>query len=413
MTNRQDLVAIVGAGPAGMMAAIATAECGAQVILLEQKERPGLKLLMTGGGHCNISNTLADEAFMEKFGREGRFMQPALAAMNSEGLCAFLASLDVPTFSPDGFHLYPRSESALQVQTALLNRCRDLKVQIETGVCVQSLQIADGHITGVETTASAIPATRVILATGGRSYPETGATGLGYQLAEQAGHTLVPTVPALVALVTAETWPGSLAGVSLPDVRIRIEQEKKKIPTSGALLFTHTGISGPAVLDISGDVAGLLQKQKTVKLRVNLVPGIDADAWNAKFNDWRQRDGPRVLKNLFPAELTHSLLDVLFRLAGISIETRCAHLKAGEQTALVEHLTALPLEIAGTEGFGRAMVTRGGVSLKQVNPHTLESKLVKGLFFAGELLDLDGPCGGYNLQWAFSSGRLVGQTATE
>ncbi len=411
MTNRHNIVAIVGAGPAGMMAAISAAERGAEVILLEQMPRPGLKLLMTGGGHCNLSNTLPDDAFMEKFGREGRFMQPALSAMNAEALCSFFAGLDVPTFSPDGFHLYPRSESALQVQTVLLNRCRELKVRLEAGSSVKSLGIADGRIVGVETTTTAIAADRVILATGGRSYPETGATGLGYKLAEQAGHSLVPTVPALVALVTAEKWPGTLAGVSLPDVQIRIEQEKKKKPTTGALLFTHKGISGPAVLDISGDVAELLQKQNSVQIKVNLIPDRHAATWNRELNDWRQLDGPRTLKNHFPAVLTNSLLDALFQLSGISVETRCAHLKAGEQTALIECLTALPLTITDTEGFDRAMVTRGGVKLKQVDPHTLESKIVKGLFFAGELLNLDGPCGGYNLQWAFSSGHLAGQSA--
>ena len=405
-------VAVVGGGPAGLMAAIAAAERGWKVVLLEQLDRPGVKLLATGGGRCNLTNTLPPDEFMRRFGRQGRFMQPALAAMDSRGLRQFLDALGVPTHAPDGVHVYPVSEKAQTVQQALRRRAAQLGVAVRLGVRVTGLWMAERSLRGVETAGGRVAAPRVVIATGGRSYPALGATGTGYDLARQAGHTIIEPTPALVPLVTRETWPRQCAGVSVSPARVWIDLAKQsRVGVTGDILFTHTGLSGPAVLDLSGDVAALLATRESVPLGVDLAPGTTVAEWSARFDRWQAAGGAKTVRTLLDRYLPKSLAAAVSAAAGIDPGVRPAGLTRPQRRALAAHLAALPLTVIGTEGWDQAMVTRGGVSLKEIDPRTLESRRVAGLYFAGEILDLDGPSGGFNLQWAFSSGHLAGESS--
>ena len=408
-------VAIVGAGPAGMMAAIAARQAGASVALCEQLDRPGVKLLATGGGRCNATNTATAEAMMAAFGRQGRFMAPALEALSSRALREFLEQLGVPTSCPDGFHVYPSSNSAQDVQHALWKRCEALGVRIILKARLKGIEIdTDGDGKRVATSEGILRAPAVILCTGGRSHPRLGATGEGLEIAAALGHTIVPTTPALAPLTTSETWPARCAGVSLGPVRMWIDLPGQvKAGWRGDLLLTHTGVSGPAVLDASAQVATLLGRHKKVPVAVDLTPGVALGQWRTRLDQWGHSEGAKMLRSLLAGHLPAALARQLCLLAGLEADARAAHVPRAARDRLALLIKALPLTVVGVEGFGRAMVTRGGVSLREVNPRTLESKKVPGLFFAGEILDLDGPSGGYNLQWAFSSGYLAGSRKPE
>jgi predicted Rossmann fold flavoprotein len=264
----------------------------------------------------------------------------------------------------------------------------------------------------VKTNHGLVAAGAVVLASGGKSYPALGATGAGYDLARSVRHTIVAPVPALVGLVTAERWPASLAGVSLSSARVWIDLPKVgKAGRTGDVLFTHGGISGPAVLDLSGEVSQLLTEHKTVPVRLEVVAARPRAAWLAELDRWDHTDGTKLVRLMLGASMPAALVQIVLKQAGVDGETRCAHLARPAREAIAAMLGGMELTVTRTEGFERAIVTRGGVSLKEVDPRTLQSRLVAGLYLAGEVLDLDGACGGYNLQWAFSSGRLAGQSA--
>ncbi|HRU05206.1 MAG TPA: NAD(P)/FAD-dependent oxidoreductase [Candidatus Brocadiia bacterium] len=411
MASRGPIV-VVGAGPAGMTAAIAASRAGARVVVCEQLSRPGRKLLATGGGRCNLTNTGSEADFVAAFGRQGRFILPALRAFGPEALRRFLRDLSVPTRVADGFHVFPVSNRAGDVLNALLGECGRLGVDVRTGARVSGVRIADGMVSGVETKGGVLAASAVVLATGGMSYPELGGTGGGYALAEQAGHRIVTPTPAAVALKTAEAWPGQCAGIVIEDARVRIALPRQRgAERRGALLFTREGVSGPAALDISGAVSELLLKRESVPLRISLAPEMSAEDWARRFAAWRQDKGGKHVANLVSERLPRRLADALCQLAGDAGGVKLAELDSARRDALARLLAETPVTITATAGFAAAIVTRGGVALKDVNPETLESRLAAGLFFAGEALDLDGPCGGYNLQWAFSSGWLAGASA--
>ncbi|MCX5647961.1 MAG: NAD(P)/FAD-dependent oxidoreductase [Planctomycetota bacterium] len=416
-------LAVVGAGPAGLLAAIAAAESrrapgtgtaravAGGVVLLEQLPRPGVKLLATGGGRCNLTSTLPPDEFPARFGRHGRFILPALAAFGPDALRRFLHFLGVPTAAPDGLHVFPVSDSAADVQRALVRRARELGVRLRLAATARALWIEGDALRGLETSRGRVAANAVILATGGKGYPDLGATGSGYALARQAGHTIVEPTPALVPLVTRETWPREIAGLALSPARARIDiPGRPRAGITGDILFTHTGLSGPAVLDLSGDVAVLLSDRAEVPLRLNLAPRTTRAEWLARLDSWPLSEGRKTLRTLLAAHFPRALADLLCRLAGLDPATRPPQVSRPARRALADLLTALPLTVTATEGWDRAMVTRGGVALKEVDPQTLASRRLPGLAFAGEILDLDAPSGGFNLQWAFSSGRLAGSS---
>jgi predicted Rossmann fold flavoprotein len=407
-------VVVIGGGPAGLMAAIAAAEAGRAVILLEQLDRPGAKLLASGGGRCNLANTLGPEEFMARFGRQGRFMQPALAALSSGDLRQFFDSLGVPTHAPDGLRIFPVSDSAADVQHALVQRAKELGVTVRTGTGAAGLWIEHGALRGIEMADGRIAAQAVVLATGGRGYPALGGAETGYALARQAGHTIIEPVPAIVPLVVREEWPRGCPGVSLPLVKIWIDLPRQsREGVAGAMIFTHTGISGPAVLDLSGDVSALLGKHKEVPVRIDLAPGTTEAVWLERFDRWQTSAGSATVRVLLGRHLPRALVAPLCLAAGVQPGIRPGQVTRPARRTLAQLLTAAPLTVVATEGWDHAMATRGGVSLKEVDPARLASKRLAGLYLAGEILDLDGPCGGFNLRWAFSSGRLAGSAAAQ
>ncbi len=410
--ERTDIV-VVGAGAAGLMAALGAAEHGRRVRVLERMPKPGLKLLATGGGRCNLTNVLPPDALMARFGRQGRFMAPALQALDNAALLAFFAKLGVPAHCADGFHWFPVAESAQAVRDALWRRCEKLGVEFQFDCRATSILSQDGAVCGVETEQGVSRAPCVILAAGGRSYAGLGSDGSGFGLAAQAGHSVKPPFPALVPLVTREIWVAECAGTTFADAEVWIDLPKRRgHRMRGAVLFTHRGVSGPAVLDLSGDVAELLESTPEVLLRVRWQLAESAADWTRRLAEWRRSHGGRLLRNLLDEKMPAGFAAALAKACGAG-EAKAANLTAEQASQLVAHLTELPLHVTATEGFGRAMVTRGGVALKEIRPETLESRIVKGLHFAGEVVDLDGPCGGYNLQWAFSSGLLAGRSAAE
>jgi predicted Rossmann fold flavoprotein len=403
------------------MAAIAAARAGRRVTVCERMPRAGAKLLASGGGRCNFTNTAPAAEFAAAFGRQGRFVLPALEAMDSPGLRRMLAELGVPSRVEDDFHVFPSSGRAGDVLAALLRECGRLGVEVRLNTPVEALLLAGGRADGVRTPRGDVPADGVVLAGGGKGYAELGGTDAGYALARQAGHQIVPPAPALVPLVTAEKWPAACSGVSVPAARVRIDSparpsgragrgDPRGAAVAGDVLFTHTGLSGPAVLDLSGTVAELLLKQPTVPIAVELLPGRTAADWRREMDDWQRSDGRKAVRSLLARYVPQRLAAAICSQAGLPEGARASDLPRPVRTALEGLLTALPLTVTATAGFARAMVTRGGVALKQVDPRTLASKLVAGLHLAGEVLDLDGPCGGYNLQWCLSSGLLAGRS---
>ncbi len=401
-------LAIVGAGPAGLMAAIVAAGAGARVVVFEQLPEAGTRLLATGGGRCNFTNTLPADDFIRRFGDKSRFVAPALKALDGNRLRRFFEELGETSHSPDGFHVLPVSGSAVSMRNALLRECKNLRVEFRFNSRVKGLQTERDRVTGLLTELAFEPVSRVILAAGGASYPDLGGGESGFNLARMAGHAIVPPCPALVPLVTNEAWPKTLAGVTLPRVSITpANQSSPRSVEPGSLLFTHRGVSGPAALDVSGLVASMLMTKKPVPVTLDLAPDRTAEAWRKEIERWRTEHGARTVLSMLGSILPSALAKIVLGLADIPADTRVSRLARGQSHRIMMLIKNLPLTIPGTEGFSRAMATRGGVARDEVFSRTLESKIVRGLFFAGEVLDVDGPCGGFNLQWAFSSGRLA------
>ncbi|MFA7185485.1 MAG: aminoacetone oxidase family FAD-binding enzyme, partial [Victivallales bacterium] len=391
--------------------ALNAARQGHRVKVLERQERPGLKLLASGGGRCNITNVLNAEQLSAAFGRQGRFTLPALKLLPPEKLRAFLAENGVETKVTDGFHVFPKSDKARDILNVLLRLCAKLGVQIKTSCQVEKLIITENRLRGVQTSAGDFPADCVIIAGGGKGYPRLGGDGSAYQLAEQAGHKINTPLPALVGLRCAEEWPGRCTGISFKKVNAKIDLPKYRGNICrGELLFTHHGVSGPAVLDLAGTVSSLLTGIREVPLTISLFPETDIEKWQDILKEQQVSSGKKQISGILSQYLPKAPAKEFCALAGIQADMKIAELKAEYRNKLCSLLTAFTLKVKSTDGWDKAMLTHGGVELKKVNPNTLESRLLKGLFFAGEVLDLQGPCGGYNLQWAFAGGKLAGSS---
>ncbi len=405
-------IVIVGAGSAGLLAAIAAARAGADVSLIERQAQPGRRLLATGGGRCNVTNTCDRSAFLKAFGRQGRFLGPALDVFDGDGLRELLASLDMATQEEAGGRVFPVGQRAGDVLRALLNECKRLGVTIETGVGITGLWIEEGTLQGLRIGQEMRPAECVIITAGGCAWPELGGNRSGLDLARQAGHEIVPPTPALVGLVVRQAWAGELAGISLCGASVTLLERRHRRTVAGDVLFTARGLSGPAVLDLSGDVAALLAKQEQVAVTLSLpAPDQAAATWETLLAEARQAAGRKRVRSLLAAHMPDRLAGVLCAQAGVPEGCTAAMLPVAAQRELLRWLGAIPLTVTGTEGFAKAMVMRGGVKLRGVAPATMASRHLEGLYLAGEVLDLDGPSGGYNLQAAFSTGYLAGVSA--
>lgn len=395
---------VIGGGPAGLSAAIAAAESGLRVAVAECLPSPGRKLLASGSGKCNVTNLLPAGEFARRFRCGMRFVRPALYAFPPEALRKYLAEAGVPTVAPDGFHCFPASMRAGDVLDALLRRARQLNVRLFPDCPIQSLDIEDRRVAGAVSPRYQFETARVILACGGMGYPRLGGRGSGYELARQAGHQIVTPVPALVGLRSPEAWATRLPGIILPDATVRFG---KKLTGRGELIFTHTGVSGPAILDLSGSVARqLLQTPETV-IECSWQSRNSAAALE-HLDAMRKEDGAKQLKTVLAREFPAAFAAALCAVADIPAETRGSQLRAAERDRLAAALAACPLRINATDGWEKAMATDGGIPAEEVDPNTLASHTCAGLRFAGEILDIGAPCGGYNIQWALSSGRLAG-----
>ncbi len=395
---------IVGAGPAGLLAALAAARrrLPRGVHVVDRLPAAGAKLAVSGGGRGNLSHEAAEEEFAAVWGRTGRFTVPAFRALPPDALRALLAEIGVATVVDPAGRIYPRSQSAAQVRDALLAAATRAGVRFTFGRAVESL--SPPETPDAPWTTDSFSARSVLLATGGQSAPRLGSDGSGFALARALGYEIVPPVPALTSLRTAETWPAAHSGLSLPDVTVAIAGPRGGAER-GELLFTHRGISGPAVLNLSGRVARRLRDGEPVPLELDLIHA------KPDFQGLRRDAGPRPVLAWLARSLPRALAGTILELAGIPADLTFSRLSAAQEKELARHLVALPLTVRGTGGFDDSMATSGGVSLKQVRPDTLEGRLAPRLHFAGEILDLDGPTGGWNLQWAFCSGFLAGSVA--
>lgn len=406
-------VIVIGAGPAGMMAAIKAAENGASVTLLEKTERVGKKMAITGKGRCNMTNAASIPEIIQNIPGNGAFLNSAIRFFDNQDVIAFFEDEGVPTVVERGNRVFPASSRAADAVDAMLRRLHELRVGVRLRAEVCDLLTEDGRATGARlSSGEEIPADAVIVATGGASYPRTGSTGDGFRMAEALGHTIETPTPALVPLETEEDWPKELTGLSLKNVRFRLfsedEPPEKLGEAFGEMMFTHFGVTGPIILTLSRAAAMYLRTHDFISAEIDLKPALDEDTLEKRiqrdFEKYKNKQVKNAAVDLLPARLIAPVLD----LAYIDEAKPVHQITRAERLRLVETLKHLPLTILRTRPIDEAIVTAGGISVKELNPKTMESKLVKGLYFVGEVADVDGFTGGYNLQAAFSMGAAAG-----
>ncbi len=406
-------VIVIGGGAAGLLAAGQAAMAGADTLILEKMGQPGRKLAITGKGRCNLTNIAPLSEFISHFGKNGRFLRQAFSGFFATDLVNLLSELRVPTETERGGRVFPKSERALDVVEALVGWVKICGANIETEVAIENLLIDNGRITGAKSVVGEkYSADAVILATGGASYPGTGSTGDGYALAQSVGHTIIPIRPALVPLVTKGDIAPRLQGLSLRNVAASLWIDGKKAAGDfGEMIFTHYGVSGPIILTLSRMFVNALREKKKPILSIDLKPALDSHQLDQRLlrdlEQYGKRKFQTILKDLLPA----LLIPVCIDLTGIEPDRLANQITAEERKRLRNWLKDFRFEVNGYRPFEEAIITAGGVNVKEVNSHTMESRLIKGLYFAGEVLDIDGDTGGFNLQAAFSTGWLAGTAA--
>ena len=433
----ENRIIVIGAGASGLMAAGRAAEMGADVLLLEKMERPGLKILVSGNGRCNLSNSRDMDSFIERFGPEGRFLYSPFSRFFRDDLLAFLKRFGIECKTEPNGKIYPVTDNARDIVRVFQRYLTDGGVTVKYGQKVTGITTENGRVTGVKTETGDVPAAAVILAAGGSSHPETGSAGEGCALAETLGHTIVGLRPGLVPLVVTDTDRAKLMqGASLKDVRVTAFQcpscdidtslvppldtgrglagKKPKPPViesrTGNVIITHFGFSGPAILEMSRAIVDALCRG-TVSLTIDLHPDKDAVALRADLQQSFDTRSRRTFKNILRDYLQPRFIDAFIRLTGISPDKLGNQITAEERERLVSLMKSFRFDVSSPFSMATAMVTAGGISLKEIDPRTMSSKLVPGLFCCGEVLDLDAGTGGYNLQAAFSTGYVAGESA--
>lgn len=413
-------VVVVGGGAAGLLAAARAAELGCSTLLLEKTRRPGVKILMSGGTRCNITQATDRRGIVAAFGAAGPFLHSALAALGPQQLIELIEAEGVPTKVEDTGKIFPVSDKASDVLDALLRRLTRSGCELRCEESLVDLMQTGQHFQ-LTTTRQTFTATKVILTTGGRSYPGSGTTGDGYRLAATLGHTIIPQRPALTPVTVEAAWVRSLKGITVPDAAVRVVETplpndggKPRVLATrrGSLLFTHWGLSGPVVLDVSREISGHPQPRR-LTLECDFLPDIKDAALDDVLHQRAASAGKKLLAGVLPESLPRRLAESLLQLAQINPEQKAAELSKSHRGQLVQLIKHNRLAVTGTLGFEKAEVTAGGVTLDEVDSRTMQSKLVPGLYLAGEVLDLDGPIGGYNFQAAFSTGWLAGSSAAE
>lgn len=413
-------IIVIGAGPAGIMAALAAADEGATVELWERNKSIGRKLAITGKGRCNITNNCGINELIKNIPGNGSFLYSAFSRWDSEATISFFEHrCQLPLKTERGRRVFPASDSARDVVEALLKQIESSGVQLVCNRRAKRLSLNQGAVSGVYEYSGAFhPADAVIVATGGVSYPATGSTGDGYSLAEQAGHCIISPNAALVPLETAEDWPRQVSGLSLKNAELSLFQGEKLLDKAfGELLFTHFGVSGPIVLTLSRTVSTHLEQataqQEPLRLRLDLKPALSAEQLDERLQRNMQKFIRKIYANSLSELLPSSLIPVFIQLSGIPADKAVNQISRAERQRIGQLLKNIDLTVAGLRPISEAIVTAGGVSTKEVDPKSMQSKLVSGLYFAGEVLDIDGYTGGYNLQAAWASGHAAGIAAAQ
>lgn len=417
---------VIGAGAAGLLAAARAAERGRRTLLLEKNRKAGVKILISGGTRCNLTHHCGERGIIAGFGSAGSFLHSPLAALSPRDLVEMFQEEGVPTYvEPGTDKIFPTSDRALDVVNALLRKLKRSGAELSLGEPVHDVRThADGFL--VTTGRRSIACPRVLITTGGKSYPGCGTTGDAYAWLAALGHTIRPPRPALVPLTSGATWVRELSGIALQDVRVRVvsisqddlspdttpaRRRRGGLPPGvlierrGALLFTHLGLSGPAAMDVSRAVTNRLGR---VALQVDFLPQMAAAELDQRLRESAARDGKKLVVNLLPELLPQRLMAALFAQADLPLDRRAAEFSTAERARLATVIKAAAIPISGSRGYEKAEVTAGGVDLDEVDSRTMQSKIVPGLFLAGEILDLDGFIGGYNFQAAFSTGYVAG-----
>jgi len=402
---------VIGGGPAGMMAAIRAAENSTDVTLIEKNPQVGKKLLLSGKGRCNLTNFCDLNSFLARF-NHGDFLRDAFKKFFNQELMDFFEKRGLKLKVERQQRVFPvtdRSDSILEVLKEELAK-KQVKILYKTGL--KDIVIKDKEVRGVLTQVNQlIPAEKIILATGGVSYGFTGSTGEGLELARRLGHTIIALHPGLVPLETTKKYAG-LAGLTLKNIRLNFSDGEKKISSDvGEMLFTHTGISGPLVFTFSRTIALWLANGRHVSVEIDLKPGLSAEQLHARLLREFKLNKKKGIKNILKSLIPLKLINIFIEISGIPVTKQAAHLTQAERNTLVSLLKLWRFDILRTRTIEEAMVTCGGVSLKEINPRTMESRLIRDLYFAGEMIDVDADTGGFNLQAAFSTGYLAGESA--
>ncbi|XOB61477.1 NAD(P)/FAD-dependent oxidoreductase [Campylobacterota bacterium DY0563] len=403
--NEYDLI-VIGSGAAGMIAAIVAARDEKKVLLCEQQAKLGPKLKATGGGKCNLTNTLSNEDFMNRFGKNGRFMQDALNSFDYKELISFLNDIGVETHIPDGFRVFPISHNSGTIIKALEDELYNVNVEVKNNTKVEDLICENETIKGVQTSLEKFYAPNVVVATGGLGFSMLGANGDGFDFAKSLGHKITELYPAMLPVITKEKWVANCKADTIAKAIVKIDLKKaKNLKAIGDLIFTPKGLRGPVILDFSREITPFLEKYGEVPLLINMIKGMNEEDVFKHIKSHPEKSVEETLNLLLP----NSVVKELCLIVQADCTNKFKDLNGQVREKLVKILVNTPLTVIDHVGFEKAMITRGGVSLKEINPKTMQSKIIEGLYFCGEVMDLDGPCGGYNLQWSFASGNLAGK----
>ncbi len=410
-TEKYDL-AIIGAGPAGMMAAVRASECGAHVVLLEKNHVPGIKLLMTGKERCNLTNNETDiRRFAAHFGKNGKFLLSALSRFGVTETIDFFHKHNLKTKIEQDGRIFPESDRAQDVQTLFLRLIKENNVTLLTDCRIKNISHQQKTVEKIILDPAEIKAKNYLITTGGLSYPQTGSTGDGYKWAQQMGHTVIKPEPALTPIAVKEKWVRELEGLSLRNVRISIYQDhKKQEECRGDALFTSDGLSGPAILNMSKSIGRLLVTG-TTDLFIDFYPDMDSHALDDRILQDLQQHNNRAVRNILSGLLPRKLVPVILEAAKVDPEKKGNSINRDERKRLRLISKQFPLTIKSLSGFDKAIITTGGIALKEIDSKTMRSGIINNLYFAGEILDLDGPTGGYNLQVCWSTGYIAGESA--
>ena len=408
-------IIVIGGGPAGIMAALAAANGGAEVALWERNKSLGRKLAITGKGRCNITNMADTKDLVKNMPGNGSFLYSAFTRFSAEDTWDFFEQHGLQLKVERGRRVFPLSDNAHEVVEVLVQALHEAGVKIEYNLRAKELALQNKQIIGVyDYPGRLYPADAVIIATGGVTYPATGSTGDGYALAAQAGHTIIPPKPSLVPLETVESWPSEVSGLALKNVEMTIRDQDKVLDKAfGEMLFTHFGLSGPIVLSLSKVVTAAAEMGRGLTALIDLKPALSEEKLDERLLRNNQKFSRKHFINSLDELLPASLIPVFVRLVGIDPHKPVNQLTKEERREMVYMLKSLPLTIKGPRPISEAIVTSGGVQVKEINPKSMASNLISGLYFSGEVIDIDGYTGGYNLQAAWSSGYVAGCSVLE